>query len=331
MHSLLKLNKGDRFDLFLKEGTLHDDDVHHQIHFTGKLLFDEDAAAATFNSTQKKIPSPVYFTLQKSASFNTKGAVIPFEVESLNVGGAFDMKTQVFTPPVAGIYEITLKGFKTGQTDSLNISLRQNGKAVANSWIDYVGGHDFHTPYSINSILKAQKGDKISFYLLEGNVYDDSNRYTTYTGKLLMEQPDTQTEFSAVYFNVQKSSPFNIADKVVPFEKEILNVGGAFNMKENTFTAPKGGIYEFNFKGMKNGALTYLVVALRVNGKPVAYAWAEYVNRHDHYTPFFLHSILKLKKGDRIDLFMEDGELLDDLNQYSHFTGKLLFADDVKA
>ncbi len=335
MHTLLKLKNGDRIDMFQNQGDLCEDDVHHQIHFTGKLLFDEEAAALTLLNGHPKaaFPSPVYFVLQKNKGFSsTSESVIPFEIDSLNVGGAFDMKKQIFIAPLTGIYEFTLKGYKTGDTQDLKISLRLNGKAVTNSSTDYVGlGHKFHTPFSMHSILKVGKGDQIELYLSRGNLFDDSNRYTIYTGKLLMEQPEIQTDYLAVYFNVQKNASFSTADEVVPFEKELLNVGGAFNMKENTFTAPKGGIYEFNFKGMKNGELTYLVVALRLNGKPVANAWAESIKNHDFYTPFYLHSVLKMKKGDRIDLFMKQGTLLDDQYQNTHFTGKLLFEDDVKA
>lgn len=335
MHSLLKLKIGDRIDMFQKQGTLCEDDAHHQIHFTGKLLFDDDDAALTLNGHPKvAAASPVYFVLQKNKGFSgTSVSVIPFEIKSLNVGGAFDMKNQIFIAPLTGIYEFTLKGYKSGEQHDLKAHLSLNGKAVTNSLADWAGNHGFHTPFSIHSILKARKEDRIELYLLRGKLVDDSNRYTIYTGKLLMEQPDTQTDYLAVYFNVQKNASFSIADEIVPFEKEILNVGGAFNIKENTFTAPKGGIYEFNFKGSKNGIFTYayLAIALRLNGDPVAYAWAESVKNHNFFTPFFLHSVLKMKKGDQIDLFMKEGVLFDDQNQNTHFTGKLVFEENVNA
>ena len=33
-----------------------------------------------------------------------------------------------------------------------------------------------------------------------------------------------------------------------------------------------------------------------------------------------------MKKGDRADLFLETGGIYDEIDQYTHFTGKLLFA-----
>ena len=66
-----------------------------------------------------------------------------------------------------------------------------------------------------------------------------------------------------------------------------------------------------------------------LNGKPVAYAWANYVHAHSfNNTPFSIHSILKIKKGDFIDLFNIDRiglfERPEDVCMCTQFTGKLL-------
>jgi len=344
MHSMLKLKKGDRIDLFSKEGTLHGNYHYHQIHFTGKLLFEGETET---NSSQQKTTtrSPVYFVLAKIADFSSSKSVIPFEVESLNIGESIDTNEQIFTTPVAGIYEFVVKGYKTVAEDSLTIYLRVNGKAVVHSWTDYVGGHKFHTSFSIFCILQAEKGDRIDLFLEDGQLHGDNNHYTTFTGKLLfkMDQPEalgeknsTDNKFysPAVYFNVQKNASFSTVDAVIPFEKEVLNIGGAFDMKDNIFVAPRGGIYEFSFAGIKTGRSHHLAIALRLNGKPVAYAWADCAKKHKLYTPSSVHSILKMKKGDHVDLFMEEGELgteKENDSHSTHFTGKLLFAENIKA
>ncbi len=193
MHSLLKLKKGDRIDLFIKEGTLHENDDYHKIHFTGKLLFEGETNTSQQKTTTR---SPVYFVLQKSDDFSNSKSVIPFEVESLNIGESIDTKKQVFTTPAAGIYEFIVKGYKTVAGDILNISLRVNGKAVATSWADYVGIHDFHTSFSIYCILQIKNEDRIDLFLEDGPLHGDINHYTTFTGKLLfkMDQPGTLSE-----------------------------------------------------------------------------------------------------------------------------------------
>jgi len=332
MHSFLKLNKGDRIDLYNKQGNLYhgvDGLVVQQTQFTGKLLLGD--------SLSKPFPA-VYFIAQKSVAHCDSESSVPFEIVNLNVGGAFNLKQKEFISPVAGIYEFTVKGSKTGNPEEMEISLRHNKKRVANAWVDYVGIHDFHTPFSITSILKIDKGDRVDLFLVKGCLYDDMNHYTHFTGKLLMEYVSNKTELrspaDAIYFNVQKNAPFSTANAVIPFEYGILNIGGAFNLneyyKEHFFTAPRSGFYEFNVAGIKSTKMSDLRLALRLNSKPVAFAVAYFVSRHNFYTPFSLQCILKLKKGDRVDLFNvgQGSEIHDNIKRTTHFTGKLLLADN---
>jgi len=334
MHSLLKLNKGDRIELFKNQGNLHVHDLHRPFHFSGKLLFTEDD-----KNPNQKPPVAVYFVVQKKTGFNTTKSVIPFEVESLNEVRAFNMKKNAFIAPVSGIYEFTLKGYKTVIDESLEISLRLNGKAIANSWTDWINYHHHHSPISINTILQVKQSDVVDLYLRKGQIYDTNDyHYTTFTGKLLVMNNQTKNYFgstnfhsSAVFFNVQKTTEFSNRYEVVPFEKEVLNIGKAFNMSEKTFIAPREGIYEFSFFGLKTGddAETFSM-ALRLNGKSVTYASADAPLNHGFHTPSSFHSILKMRKGDRVDLYLEMGVLYDSPDQYTHFTGKLIFAVDKK-
>jgi len=327
MYTLLKLKKEDQIDVFKSQGNLHVQDFHRPIHFSGKLLFNEDDKSHSQNS-----PKAVYFVLQKMIGFNTSNSVIPFEMVNLNVGGSFDQKKNAFIAPVSGFYEFTLKGYKVGDYEKIEISLRLNGKAKANSWADWASYHDFHSQFSISTILEVKQGDSVDLYLAKGKIYDNENQYTTFSGKLLSMSQNSFNNYvpkfhsSDVIFNVQKTATFPNDDEVVPFEKEVLNVGQAFNMSENTFTAPRGGIYEFRFFGLKTPTHNTLSVALRLNGHPVTYTSAEALNGHHLHTPFYLQCILKMEKGDSVDLFLEKGGIRDDDNQFTHFTGKLLFA-----
>ncbi len=56
-----------------------------------------------FGSVDVKTQS-VHFYVQRRSDFNLTNAVIPFEVERLNAGGAMNLATGVFTVPVNGIY-----------------------------------------------------------------------------------------------------------------------------------------------------------------------------------------------------------------------------------
>ena len=201
----------------------------------------------------------------------------------------------------------------------LNLSLRLNGVPVANTMADFVNGHgdinhNFHSSFSIHSILKVEKGDRIDLFLVKGCLYDDNNHLTQFTGKILMGNTissSNTTNGIAVYFNVQKNASFSTANAVIPFEVAVLNIGGAFSSNEHFFRAPKSGIYEFNAAGIKDEPQSNLHIALRLNGKPVTYVWAEYVPKHWMFTPFSLHYIMKVKVGDRIDLFnVGEGSML---------------------
>jgi len=338
MHSLLKVKKGDRVDLYVKQGGLLRDSVDgnnvaQHTQFTGKLLLED--------VTDKRMTTEVYFNIQKNAIYCKPQSSIPFEIVNINLGEAFNWKDLKFISPIAGIYEFTVKGFKTGGNDGnnnyeLNLSLRLNGMPIANTWADYVSDHgrdlrhNFHSPFSISSMLKLENGDRIDLFLVKGCLYDDRNNLTQFTGKLLVENTNINKKEPAVYFNVQKNSSFATANAVIPFEVAVLNIGEAFSTTEHFFRAPKSGIYEFNAAGIKDAQQSNLRIALRLNGKPVTYVRADHVPEHWMLTPFFLHYIMKVKEGDRIDLFNvgERSMLFDDQRKSTHFTGKLLFATD---
>jgi len=334
MHSLLKLNKGDRIDTYKKQGALHSGtfgNVLQPTKFTGKLLLEGIDWPAVSNNQLM----PIYFNVQKSVGFCVPESPVPFEIININVGGAFNLKQQEVIIPVTGIYEFIVKGMKTGMQGEMEITLRHNKKRVGNAWVDFLSSHKFHTSFSIYSILKAEKGDHIDLFLLKGCLYDDYNHNTQFTGKLLMQQTGNNTPADAVYFNVQKNAPFTTTNAVIPFEYAVLNIGGVFNLneysKEHFFTAPRSGIYEFNVAGVKGKVQKNTFIALRLNKQPVAHVWVDYASDHGLFTPFSLHSILKVKKGDTVDLFNVGGkgsEMYDNHKRLTQFTGKLLYLDD---
>jgi len=123
----------------------------------------------------------------------------------------------------------------------------------------------------------------------------------------------------------------SIADNgVVLFNKERLNIGGGMNIKSGVFTAPKTGTYAFSFSILKNGfnaAPLYVYIRMFTNSTRigVAVAGAGLIA-----TPITQQSILKLVKGDRIDLQKgPSGELSECLIRESchHFSGWLLEED----
>ena len=180
------------------------------------------------------------------------------------------MKESVFIAPKSGIYEFNFDGHKTGDPKFLNISLRVNSKTATNTWSDYMGFHPrigtgFHHEFlnliSLHSILKLNKGDRIDVYIKQGVLhlgeYSNVVQPSQFTGKLLLEGIDWSTvsnnQLTPIYFNAQKSVGFCVPESPVPFEVMNINVGGAFNLKQQEFIIPVAGIYEFIVKGFKTG------------------------------------------------------------------------------
>jgi len=103
-------------------------------------------------------------------------------------------------------------------------------------------------------------------------------------------------------------------------------MGGGFNSSKGVFTAPKPGTYKFMFNAIKEATtIEALNVFLRING----------VGKAEGITPsgfsphsIVVHAVLKLKKGDRVDLYKTGGRLGCNTNDpNSHFSGSLLVED----
>lgn len=128
----------------------------------------------------------VHFYVQKSTSFSAINAVVPFEVESLNVGGAFNLKTGFFTAPVPGIYHFEFSGIKNQNSKiPFYISIQLNGRHIGFA----VASNLEHQTGTLTASFKLKIGDKVNLYKTStGVLYDDDNHYTHFTGWLVEEE-----------------------------------------------------------------------------------------------------------------------------------------------
>jgi len=105
-------------------------------------------------------------------------------------------------------------------------------------------------------------------------------------------------------------------------------VGDAIDTKSGIFTAPLPGIYHFGFSCLMHGKSSYLVVYLQLNGKTVGLATSnteQYGGKA--FLTISLHASLKLKKGDRINMYKHLGTLHDHGEHFTHFFGWLVEED----
>jgi len=98
------------------------------------------------------------------------------------------------------------------------------------------------------------------------------------------------------------------------------------DLKKGVFTVPKAGLYTFFFSIAKNSFdIKWLEIDLRVNGVQIGHSLA---GSGFFSAPATLQTYLKLRKGDRVDLWKSYGSLNHICAFYCHhFTGFLIEED----
>ena len=106
-----------------------------------------------------------------------------------------------------------------------------------------------------------------------------------------------------------------------------LNVGRAMDLSTGIFTVPVNGVYHFQFTGVRDGHEDRAIY-LEVNGDRVAssYSRIQLAVGHTFVTGAF-HASFRLKKGDKVNIFKDQVNLLDNMFFYTHFTGWLVEED----
>ena len=140
---------------------------------------------------------------------------------------------------------------------------------------------------------------------------------------------------TGIYFYVQQGNGPTSKDGILRFHKEHLNIGKGMNITSGLFIVPKAGIYYFSFSIMKGGfSFSSLHIYLRVNKVKIGVA---IISSGPIGTPATFQSTLKLKKGDRVDVWKPNSGTLGDCiildgdafvdPPCHHFTGWLLEED----
>ena len=141
---------------------------------------------------------PVYFYAQKNAPHKVQGSRIPFELTRLNVGGAMNPSTGIFTAPRNGIYSFHFSGIAhyppSSSMSIVRVALMLNGDIIGRSASDTNDNAAYFT-HSLHSTLELKTGDKVWLnldYVQSGAYWHDSHRhYTHFTGYLLQENMAT--------------------------------------------------------------------------------------------------------------------------------------------
>ena len=128
-----------------------------------------------------KSSSGVYFYVGRNSIYSTTGTVIPYVVAQLNIDGAMNLASGVFTAPVSGRYQFNFVAL--AKVDVTDVIFRLNGGGIASGF----GRFEYYN-LAITATLDLKKNDRIDTYLVRGSIYDDKYfYYTQFTGILLEE------------------------------------------------------------------------------------------------------------------------------------------------
>ena len=129
-----------------------------------------------------KTDSGVYFYVGRTSPYTTTESVIPYDVAQLNIGGAMNLASGVFTAPTNGRYHFNFVARAASDVTVTDVLLRLNGVQIA-----FGHGHFQYETFSISATVSLQKNDAIDIYLNQGAIHDTNNFWTQFTGILLEE------------------------------------------------------------------------------------------------------------------------------------------------
>jgi len=126
-----------------------------------------------------------------------------------------------------------------------------------------------------------------------------------------------------VFFNVGRKTNYETANSYILYENLILNNGGHMNLVTGLLTAPVKGLYHFSFHGLALKKDKHVFVQMWVNSDYLL--GAAYANAND--APLPISGSAFLKKGGKVGVLLENGNLFDSKSGYTHFSGMLLEED----
>jgi hypothetical protein len=129
---------------------------------------------------------PVYFHAQKNKSHTTGNTAVPFEILRLNVGNAMSA-SGLFVAPKSGKYFFTYSGISEGGSHA-RVELQMKTDTADWTRVGQAFANTGHQTFSLQATLDLAKGNQIRLFLVNGQIHDNDNRYTSFVGQLLDEE-----------------------------------------------------------------------------------------------------------------------------------------------
>ncbi|CAG0889756.1 unnamed protein product [Darwinula stevensoni] len=161
-------------------------------------------------------------------------------------------------------------------------------------------------------LIRTKKG-RLDVVLCRMDLEDTDVEFQRDTGARIVEE--------GVYFDAYRTSTWT-SISTMQFQGTEVNIGDAMAPSSGIFTAPLDGIYAFHIHFWTD---TETTVTLRKNEETKAATHANDVyGAEDAQTPG-QSVLLQLSAGDKVTVYLNDGEVLSNSNRYTHFVGYLLY------
>lgn len=140
------------------------------------------------NSANSKVHFYVQRDLTTEYTKETPPDFVTFQIEKLNIGGSMNMKTRIFTAPVAGVYYFDFSDVQSNRSPyEFTILLFVNGAGVGAA-VAGSNQHGLATSLSLNAHLYLKEGDKVRLFKSGPAELLDKTHHSTHSSGWLVQE-----------------------------------------------------------------------------------------------------------------------------------------------
>lgn len=129
----------------------------------------------------------IYFSVASTKQFRCRDCTVTYTTTQVNRGGGMDMKTGVFTAPIAGSYYFQFHGM-VEKGHEARVLMVLNDKVVMHMYDkDYSGNNERFAMFGQSIIVEMKVGDKFRIELNKGSlgVKGGQNHFISFLGHLV--------------------------------------------------------------------------------------------------------------------------------------------------